>query len=134
MIWSLVRKPGAFATYRYRQDLFPTLVFRRTYDRLCQTGPIGADRAYLAVLALAAGLGESVVETALRMLLDAGRLPTTTPTVAAITNVTALAQRYQRLHLPDSACLSISSPFLDHVPAATRSGPTVTAMASQHLR
>jgi hypothetical protein len=76
VIWSLVRKPGAFATYRYRQDLFPTLVFRRTYDRLCQTGPIGADREYLAVLALAAGLGESVVEAALTVLLDASRLPT----------------------------------------------------------
>ena len=26
-IWSLVRKPGAFAHYRYRDDLFPTLTF-----------------------------------------------------------------------------------------------------------
>ena len=25
VIWSLVRKPGAFAHYRYREDLFPTL-------------------------------------------------------------------------------------------------------------
>ena len=24
LIWSLVRKPGAFAAYRYRDDLFPT--------------------------------------------------------------------------------------------------------------
>ena len=24
VIWSLVRKPGAFAAYRYREDLFPT--------------------------------------------------------------------------------------------------------------
>lgn len=76
VIWSLVRKPGAFATYRYRQDLFPTLVFRRTYDRLCRSGPVGADREYLQVLALAAGLGESSVEAALTVLLDAGRLPT----------------------------------------------------------
>jgi hypothetical protein len=75
VIWSLVRKPGAFATYRYRQDLFPTLLFRRAYDRLCQAGPIGADQEYLQVLALAAGLGESVVEAALTVLLDAGRLP-----------------------------------------------------------
>ena len=75
VIWSLVRKPGAFATYRYRQDLFPSLLFRRTYDRLCQSGPSQADREYLQVLALAAGTGESAVEAALTLLLDAGRLP-----------------------------------------------------------
>jgi len=76
VIWSLVRKPGAFATYRYRQDLFPSLLFRRSYDRLCQSGPSQADREYLQVLALAAGTGESAVEAALTLLLDAGRLPT----------------------------------------------------------
>lgn len=76
VIWSLVRKPGAFATYRYRQDLFPSLLFRRTYDRLCQSGPTQADREYLQVLALAAGTGESAVEAALTLLLEAGRLPT----------------------------------------------------------
>ena len=34
MSWSLVRKPGAFAQYRYRDDLFPSLVFRQAYDLL----------------------------------------------------------------------------------------------------
>jgi hypothetical protein len=34
VIWSLVKKPGAFARYRYREDLFPSLVFRRAYDVL----------------------------------------------------------------------------------------------------
>ena len=29
VIWSLVTKPGAFARYRYREELFPTLVFRK---------------------------------------------------------------------------------------------------------
>jgi hypothetical protein len=29
VIGSLVQKPGAFARYRYREALFPTLVFRR---------------------------------------------------------------------------------------------------------
>jgi len=33
VIWSLVQKPGAFARYRYREDLFPTLVFRRAYPQ-----------------------------------------------------------------------------------------------------
>ena len=34
VIWSLVRKPGAFAHYCFRDDLFPSLVFRRAYDAL----------------------------------------------------------------------------------------------------
>ena len=28
----LVRKPGAFARYRYREDLYPSVTFRRAYD------------------------------------------------------------------------------------------------------
>ena len=32
VIWSLVRKPGAFARYRYREELFPSLAFRRAYE------------------------------------------------------------------------------------------------------
>jgi hypothetical protein len=34
MIDWLVRKPGAFENYRYRQDLFPTSWFRMAYDVL----------------------------------------------------------------------------------------------------
>jgi len=29
-----VRKPGAFARYRFREALFPSLVFRQAYDAL----------------------------------------------------------------------------------------------------
>lgn len=32
MIWSLVRKPGAFARYVYREEMFPTVAFRKAYD------------------------------------------------------------------------------------------------------
>ena len=35
----LVRKPGAFADYRYRQDLFPASRFRMAYDVLRQRQP-----------------------------------------------------------------------------------------------
>ena len=34
VIWSLVHKPGAFARYRYREELFPTQAFREAYDAL----------------------------------------------------------------------------------------------------
>jgi len=76
LIWSLVRKPGAFAAYRYREELFPGLVFRQLYDRL-QGSQVGrADREYLRILHLAATLGESEVGVAVGLLLEAGRVPT----------------------------------------------------------
>jgi len=76
IIWSLVRKPGAFAAYRYRDDLFPSLIFRRAYDALQTARPRQADRDYVRLLYLAASTAESEVETALTLLLEAGRAPT----------------------------------------------------------
>jgi len=76
IIWSLVRKPGAFAAYRYRDDLYPTLAFRRAYDRLARATSTRADREYVRVLHLAATLSESEVETALLLLEDADQIPT----------------------------------------------------------
>lgn len=75
LIWSLVRKPGAFAAYRYRDDLFPTTTFRLAYDRLLSQKTKRADREYVRVLHLAATTSESEVEIALSLLLEAGRLP-----------------------------------------------------------
>ena len=75
LIWSLVRKPGAFAGYCYREELFPTTVFRCAYDSLQQLRPTQADREYLRVLHLAASTSEADVELALRLLLDEGLLP-----------------------------------------------------------
>lgn len=76
IVWSLVRKPGAFAAYRYRDELFPTLPFRRAYDRLVETRRERADREYVRILHLAASTTEADVETALGLLLDAGTVPT----------------------------------------------------------
>lgn len=76
LIWSLVRKPGAFARYRYREELFPTLAFRRAYDALSAAhAGIRADVEYLKLLHLAATTMESEVEAALLLLLDAGQCP-----------------------------------------------------------
>jgi hypothetical protein len=76
VIWSLVRKPGAFAQYRYRDDLFPSLTFRRAYDRLAETVPGRADREYVRVLHLAASRTEAEVEAALALLLEQHSPPT----------------------------------------------------------
>ena len=70
VIWSLVRKPGAFARYRFREELFPTLIFRRAYDALCRHRGERADVEYVRVLHLAASTMESTVERALGVLLE----------------------------------------------------------------
>jgi hypothetical protein len=72
VIWSLVRKPGAFARYRFREELFPSLVFRRAYDALKRSRGDRADVEYVRILHLAASTMESLVEAALLRLLDAG--------------------------------------------------------------
>lgn len=76
LIWSLVRKPGAFAAYRYRDELFPGLLFRQAYDRLQAAVPSRCDAHYLKILHLAATSSESEVETALNLLLETGQSPT----------------------------------------------------------
>lgn len=77
IIWSLVQKPGAFQRYRYREELFPSLVFRRAYDALCDHLGVGydADLEYLRILHRAASVSEEDVETALELLLEEGEVP-----------------------------------------------------------
>lgn len=75
VIAHLIRKPGAFANYQYRGDLFPSTVFRQTYDVLAQKYPSRADKEYLSILHLAAMSREQDVEAALTMLLEAEQLP-----------------------------------------------------------
>jgi transposase len=74
LIWSLVRKPGAFARYRFREALFPSQVFRRAYDALQARCASRADVEYVRILHLAAGTGENEVEAVLCELLDRGEL------------------------------------------------------------
>ena len=69
----LVRKPGAFENYRYREDLFPTSRFRMAFDTLVESGPQTSTRRYLQILQLAARTGEDRVNEALRLLLDQGQ-------------------------------------------------------------
>lgn len=76
VIWSLVRKPGAFARYRYREDLFPSVTFRRAYDAITGAEPtVAKDLSYLRILHLAAATSEADVEAALITVLDACEVP-----------------------------------------------------------
>ena len=76
IIDSLIKKAGAFERYRYRDDLFPTVTFRRTYDTLVAVmPPRKADIEYLRILHLAAKTMECEVESTLRVLMDEGTVP-----------------------------------------------------------
>jgi hypothetical protein len=74
VIWSLVRKPGAFARYVYREELFPSVVFRRAYDatQAAHAGLPG-DLEYLRILHLSASTVEADVEAALSLMLSDGK-------------------------------------------------------------
>ena len=71
VIWSMVQKPGAFARYKYREELFPSLVFRQAYDAICleHSKTLQGDLHYLRVLYLAATTIESGVEKCLAAML-----------------------------------------------------------------
>jgi hypothetical protein len=70
IIDSLVRKPGAFENYRYREELFPTSYFRMAYDLLRKQDRLRAHKEYLKILCLAAKESESGVNEALRWLVE----------------------------------------------------------------
>ena len=70
IIDSLVRKPGAFANYRYREEMFPTSGFRMAWDSLrASHSEKVADKMYVQILQLAAHESQDAVADALRHLL-----------------------------------------------------------------
>ena len=73
VIHSLVRKPGAFARYRFREQLFPTMHFRLAYDALRGWRGERADVDYVRILHLAATTMEANVDSALSLLLETGQ-------------------------------------------------------------
>jgi hypothetical protein len=74
VIDTLLRKPGGFRNYRYRDDLFPQAVFRQAWEALQERfSPRKADLTYLRILKLAAGGLETDVATALEILLTSGK-------------------------------------------------------------
>ena len=104
VIWSLVKKPGAFARYRYREDLFPTLVFRRAYDALAAVNIERiADLEYIRILHLAASTTEADVELALQLALDQG-IPPVLDTIRGL--VRPHAQPLPTVHIGEPSLVS----------------------------
>src|SRR5664279_4668043 len=67
----LLRKPGAFERYRYREQLFPNRSFREAYDHLvAKQGQRRGAVEYLRLLKLASEVGETEVEVMLADFLS----------------------------------------------------------------
>lgn len=101
VIQQLVRKPRAFAGYRYREALFPGAIWRQTYD--CwqeQQGAERGDREYLHLLKLAADQGQQKVESVLTELL-ASAIPF------------SLREVRQRLPEPEKTFAELAVPVVD---------------------
>jgi|SaaInlStandDraft_2_1057019.scaffolds.fasta_scaffold28974_2 hypothetical protein len=71
IIHSLMRKPGAFENYKYREELYPTKNFKKAWDLLSKSK---TDRQatieYLRILKLAADSLEEDVDIALEFILS----------------------------------------------------------------
>ena len=69
----LVRKPGAFTNYIYREDMFPSHMFRMAFDMLDKKHPAKANKEYLKMLYLAARESQTKVESIIAHLLEKGK-------------------------------------------------------------
>lgn len=75
LILHLLKKPGAFRNYQFRDELFPRIAFRRAYDALLAHDDEKADKEYLRILNTASLEGESKVAAAIEQLLLTNALP-----------------------------------------------------------
>ena len=78
IIRSLVRKPGAFANYYWREHLFPCTMFRTAHDMLVKKYPVNGVKQYLQILQLAALGSERDVQTVLELLITNNTTPSFT--------------------------------------------------------
>ena len=109
VIDSLLRKPGGFRDYRYREEMFPRLVFRQSWDQLNQWySARKADLIYLRILRLAARTLECDVADALQWLL-------TTTTHWDETDVEQLIGARQAVSVPELSPLVIDLKTYDQL-------------------
>jgi len=112
VIGHLLRKPGAFAGYRWREELFPALVYRAAYDHLTRVSA-QADRRYLEILKVAADEGQTVVENALEHLLSVPHPVISAEEVLGLIDTWRDLQRQWRERPPLEVCLKDYDALLD---------------------
>ena len=112
LIGHLLRKPGAFAGYRWREELFPSLVYRAAYDHLERAGG-AADKRYLELLKLAADEGVTAVENALEQLLATPRGVVSAKDAREVLDAWRDLEREWRERPPLPVSLSVYDALLD---------------------
>jgi hypothetical protein len=70
----LIRKPGAFENYRYKDELYPTSTFRAAYDALKEKNPQRCVKEYLGILKAASQNSEERVGRILKDLINKGEV------------------------------------------------------------
>jgi len=115
VIDTLLRKPGGFRDYRYRDDLFPRLVFRQAWEALQQRfSPRRADLAYLRVLKLAAAGSEQEVAAVLAELLTTAGNWDDTTVAARLPSAPAAAPALQPSAVDLAEYDHLLGPGVDH--------------------
>lgn len=113
VIDSLVRKPGAFENYKYREEMFPTSHFRMAYDWLLEThSPKVADKLYLKLLHLAAHESQDAVQDALRLKIQLGQ-PIEVEEIRSLVTQAAQIPPATKVEV-ELPCLSDFDVLLDH--------------------
>lgn len=102
LIDGLIRKPGAFAQYRYREAMFPRPCFKAAHEVLQQKRPASADKLYLKLLQLAKVYSEEQVSEALELLLEENQLPLD-ETVKSLIDVVQKEKRQVQVDFPNLA-------------------------------
>jgi hypothetical protein len=85
IINSLLRKPAAFSSYKYKEELFPTDNFKKAYEQLVEKSGYEnrtVNLEYLRILKLAADNIEEDVDVALGLILSSKVIKLTIDTVS----------------------------------------------------
>lgn len=132
IIGYLLRKPGAFANYRWREELFPALVYRAAYDHLERTSH-EADRRYLEILKLAADEGQTVVENALEYLLGAPHPVVSAAEARAVIDTWRDQQRQWRQCPPLEVDLAAYDALLDGIDEGEAEGSAALTEPTEQM-
>jgi transposase len=132
IIGYLLRKPGAFANYRWREELFPAPVYRAAYDHLERTSH-DADRRYLEILKLAADEGQTVVENALEYLLGAPHPVVSASEARAVLDTWRDQQRQWRQRPPLEVDLAAYDALLDGIDEGEAEGSALLTQPTDQM-
>ena len=96
----LLRKPGAFENYRYREDMFPSSRFRMAYDELKRRHAVQkAAKEYLKVLSLASEYGEELVDACLARILGNSSMLTPEAVVEVLQDLNEVPDFCHEIHI-----------------------------------